>query len=544
MKYEFSQQVASVEDNLVTHAMNPNSHVSYISLNPEGGAANQSLQTFSYKPSQGSMINRRIYLQMPVTLKVNNEAANAEADFGANTAPRQFPVNSIVQNCEISINNTPVSTNIADLKNAVSLFDTSPDFRVKHHSMTASQPDYSGSMATLVANDLINPAAAIDATRSAELSRLAASGAPADEDKGTAPNTNYVKIRSFVFTELLQHPLLDIDDSVFTNVTQFQMRLNFNTAVANMFAASAASTGALSIELGLPQLLMQIINPPESYNIPPVVDVEYQDRRMVSSTIGNVTTNGTSQPHSIPNTYLNRIPEYVTIWAQPTAANALVAEGLGSIKSLDLRVNNTSGVLSGATKQQLFQISQKNGLSHEFPFRYNTTRGLPIKLKVGEDIPVFHPPNTSNVNFDFSGTVTFENTSLGADTTFTVKIMFEFSNTLQISLSQTMVKAGNSLAQAKEAILAGEEETSKDEMTGGFWRKKHWRKLKRTFNRKNLEDFGRGFHKGFTGTLDVANQLANVANVASNMQGSGVLGGVVAQRPSLRELVGQGRLGN
>ncbi len=541
----FSKQVNSLESGIQTKVMVPNPHVSYITLKPEGNASGP-LQVFSYKPSQNTLLSRRILLRQKFTLEVDNTAGAAAAAFNANLCPRQFPLNKMVTNAEIAINNSPVTMNIADMRQALTPYNTSPDHRAKYHGFTASMPDYLGNRTNLVAEALINPAEDTNKTRSTEQTRNALS---VEEETGAPPNTNYKKQRVYEFFEVLQHPLLSESPSdVFANVSQLFMRLNLNTEFENLFMHDGTGqAGTFTFTVGVPEIVMEVCNAPESYSIPPVIDIPFEERRMVSTFAGLINDED-SVPLTIPNTYLNRIPEYITIVAEKTGALVTDAEGLGTITGMNLRINNTSGVLSGATEAVLFSLAQRNSLSNEFSFAQNKTRGLPIKLRVGQDIPINVSPNTQNSNFDLSGTVTVENRAFGVATNFTLKVIYHFENTLQISTSQTSIKAGQTPDEASMIVASGEEtlddhDQDTSEPTGGFWKRKHWRKVGKFLKSKELKDFGKGFQQGFDGTLDRASKLVGVANAfAPQPSGSGLVGGAMDNRPSLRDLVGQGRL--
>jgi hypothetical protein len=108
---------------------------------------------------------------------------------------------------------------------------------------------------------------------------------------------------------------------------------------------------------------------PEQYakiqakNVLPYLDLT---RYLYSAT--NTLNTGASQTITFSNIQLNQIPDLMIIVARYPMANQNWnwSSSFLTINGISVNFNNQSGILSSATQQQLFQLSQKNGSSQSY----------------------------------------------------------------------------------------------------------------------------------------------------------------------------------
>ena len=66
---------------------------------------------FMIRPSQGSVVDRNLVLELVVNVSCLDATAGAGgSDFGANFAPRQWPISRVMDVCQLQVNNTTITS--------------------------------------------------------------------------------------------------------------------------------------------------------------------------------------------------------------------------------------------------------------------------------------------------------------------------------------------------------------------------------------------------------------------------------------------------
>jgi hypothetical protein len=110
---------------------------------------------------------------------------------------------------------------------------------------------------------------------------------------------------------------------------------------------------------------------------------------------------------------LSQIPRYVYLFARRSDATSTFStcDSFPSIESVSLQWGNDSGLLAGASKQTLFEISRRNSCNLSW-VQWSSKRGAVLCLELGKDIGLqdFEAPGL-NGSYTLQAQVNFSNQS-------------------------------------------------------------------------------------------------------------------------------------
>ena len=534
--YNNTHQVQSALDEYISTTLVPNSQVIHERIANNGGVASNQTSKWTITPSEGSLISRKVLIEMPITLTATSQ--------GTAFAVRSFPLNRIVSNCVVKVNGQVFSSQPDVIVNLSQFINTDSKHRAMHHGLTCTAPDLSNlaRQATFkypsqIANDLV---AGASSYYNHELTRRSYTLANSS-DPDTGANSNNITI----WGEVPLNALLSEDESdVLANVRELDITLTYRTdllpslftehTAANANANTAVlndKTGNFAVALGAPFLHLTSYSPPDTVMIPPVQSFEasHYDIHQVALTVGPAVVGDAAAAQNLPTITTTVVPDYINIFmvsTNPTITNANLAL---NIRGVDLTINNRSGLLSGASQQQLYEVSRKNGLSPELTFNgWMGATGSYLRLKVGEDLPDMIAG--AQEHFRLRGNLLLSNYSFGAAVPCTLYVVLEYKSKLTISSSSVQQKIGVDPDDV-EANVRGENRgestkftSGRDTLTGGGF----------------FKSFAKGFKKGFSSVIKPATQIGNVLaplggpkaqaavaglNVANQLSGGSQLGG-------------------
>lgn len=174
--------------------------------------------------------------------------------------------------------------------------------------------------------------------------------------------------------------------------------LQFTLNYANL-AAGWAHSGAGNAITALtasfyqaPEILTMFITPNQIdkyqiYDMARFYMWPYMDMGEIQQTAAKSVAAGAAATFNLSTFAINTIPNKLMVYVRRQVADRtyLTTDCYARIDSVNVTFNNTSNILSGASVQDLYNISAKNGLDMSWT-QYNKFSSGPLCLKMGDDI--------------------------------------------------------------------------------------------------------------------------------------------------------------
>lgn len=418
---------------LVQKHLKAGAEVNHVVLN--FGSYNNSGFEISFRPpGTDVIIDKRVLLSVPV--RVQGNALNG-------TAPRTWPVASVMSVLNVTINGTTVTSSPRDLVHVYERLGNNAEFRAKFWSLTPSYPDFASSYAKLppyIGRQCVD--AALGATVVAgTFVNLPNPISPFCEEsfhkgdyelpRAAFPFTGTAATnRAYQFTEPLLSPVFsDNEEEGLVNISDLKISCIFDSVLKKMWSSNGAAAG-LAVTLAAdgagnpkaPQLLVTYIRPVDSKAVPmefimPIVDNKFFMQPSVLDTAINVPTK-----EYFNNIQLNTVPRKLIIFCRQKESSLTeeYANGFANISNINLTIGTRSGLLSGCTEMDLYQMSAKNGLNLNWT-QWNKRIGSILVVDWAEDLGGESPGSKGNLSLSFEITVTNKfYTDLVGDTSGTV----------------------------------------------------------------------------------------------------------------------------
>ena len=457
--------VSDEEQNHIVHkgAQRSTHYVQTADSYQVGVAPTQSSWSVS-PPSNQTIVDRfvrvRHYLEF--------DATNANIDLGINSGFRQFPVSSICDVATLSINGEQVSENIQSKLHAMLTYGNTPEQRRKSWSTAPAQPDsYQDYGDYLTYGSARNPLADFG-ENSTEPSR------GGFEVEVTVVNKT---VRAVITEPIWVSPLyngLGSQVEGMVNVNQLNLTLRYNTNSARVFCHHDTGAIPLGASTGkfyqAPELLITYLTPDMTQPIPSLQVLPYQSCNEYVRELSAITAGATSTVFS-DTIRLSQIPRFVYLFARRNEATSTfeTSDSFLGIDNVSIQWNNEAGLLSGATKQDLFEMSCRNGCNLSYP-AWTKYRGSVLALELGKDIglPDGMAPGV-NGQFTIQCQVTFKNLDA---TSFTGTFYL-------VAVNEGIFTVGPNVGRASlggvspQKVMAASESMHKSDHTdvegGSFW---------------------------------------------------------------------------
>lgn len=362
---------------------------------------------FSVPPPSGGIItDRKVMLAVPVRLTFNAVATGAGQTVlrSGFDAPRAYGLSNSIETLQATINNQSVSINLADIIQPLLRYNTNELLKTADYSITPTYMDQTQEYASLVGTNR-NPLAGFD--DGTDGSVIARGGFPFvvvanPISVGAGPLQAIVDI---FFTEYMYlSPFYwgcGMSECGFFNVTSMDFNITFIGQAANRmwshssalgglplvsstFAFGTQNGGPTSFTNNAPALLFNYITPQETQVLGAnqVITYPYFDTQRYETNFGIVGAGVTATMVS-NNIQLNSIPRRMYIFArmrnQELYASAENTDTFLSIENISIQFQNKNGLLSSASKQQLYEISVKNHCN----MTWNEWSGGPVHASAG-----------------------------------------------------------------------------------------------------------------------------------------------------------------
>ena len=381
-----------------------------------------------------------------------------------------FPLHSILQNAQLSINGASTSAQLFNIAPAL-LTMTTPAGRKEWHSSTASQPDLYQRYQDGTGSN--NEPFARYGSNVLEHSR-----ASFPFTAGVAPNS-----RRYVISEaLLLSPLLsgESEDEGFINVNQFQLILQFTSSLQQIWShntdpASGAAAGYTGVTVSFynaPELLLTYITPSPTYVLPPSQTLEYYQPLLSTQSSGVVLPGASVAGFSCQSQQLNQVPRRMMIFVRQQNPTSFTTQSFCRIDNISVNFANVSGLFASATAQQLWKMSERNGCNISW-VEYQNYRGSVIIVDFGKDIGLDSDlaPGTQGL-FQIQPTISFTNTS-GSNFTPEVNVVYILQGQVTIVPNACRFTLGNITRQIvmDTSTMGVEIPISRLDTGGNFWSK-------------------------------------------------------------------------
>ena len=404
-------------------------------------AVSQSTTAHTYViqvPSQETIVSREVLWQSTITLRINCAANPANAarpanvpilQYGLTDALAPFPLHSCVSVMTATINNNSVSINLSDvLPQLLHLIDRKKI--TKYNGSTPTQLDSYYTYADGVGasnNSLGAFSLAVDsmnAQRGSWLLQAVSSVPPSDANYPVplTPNGTDAYITFSVSEPLLLSPFIfghpQSNNAGFYGISNMNFVMNMNTGNRVFRSANAWGQNVSLFGFTNSRLVFNFLTPHPSLLMSSKCVSGYQNfPRFITSNLpafpAYVPFNPTTlKPNALSSQVvrtstiqLNSIPDQLIICVRPSLAtqNLNNSDSFFVIQGISINWNNSSGILSSATQQNLWEYSVENGSNQSYleysggasmydatlgAGRFVPTSGSLLCLAFGKDIQI------------------------------------------------------------------------------------------------------------------------------------------------------------
>ncbi len=328
--------------------------------------------TFSAPPpSPAIAVDRKVKLYQPVHIDFIGNAPIGQALLQSQyDAPRAYPLSSNMNTLQIDLNNTSFSINMSDTIQAFLRYHNPECLKQGDMSLTPSLLDQSQQYSDLV-NAIRNPLASyIDSVEGSVQGRGAFPYTGLTNNISAGIGVDTTASADFIFTEdLFLSPMLFGtcgQENGFIGLQTFQLIINWGTDLSRFWChdnSGGTTLTSISVTMGQPILLFQYKTPSPLSVIPTTKSYPYYEVQRYPTDYGTGVLSGASVLVSSSNIQLNSIPRIMYIFARKRNSDLtfLDTDTFFSIEQISINWANNSGLLSNARKQDLYEMSRKNG---------------------------------------------------------------------------------------------------------------------------------------------------------------------------------------
>ena len=365
-------------------------------------APSQSSWTLS-PPSLSTIVDR--YMQVRWYLDI---VVDQDLQLGISDSLRQFPVSSIIDTTTVTINGESISDNTQAKLHAMLCYGNDQSDRDKSWSKSPAQPDQYQQYSDWQTLGSARNVAAFYGENSAEISR------GGFEVEVIGPRN----IRVVVTEPLFISPFFtgvghQVEGMV--NVNEITINLRHSSNVGRALSHSTAGNAITTVGTTFyraPELLSTFYTPDMTQRLPELQILPYSKSNDYIRTMAQIPIAGSLAVFS-DTIRLSQIPRYVYLFAKRTTPSSTFAtcDSFPSIEGVSIQWGNESGLLSSASKQDLYEMSRRNGCNLSYP-QFSKYRGSVLCLEMGKDIGLqdFEAPGV-NGGYTLQAQVTFKNQS-------------------------------------------------------------------------------------------------------------------------------------
>ena len=320
---------------------------------------NSTFQFSAPPPSPGTIVDRKILLKVPVTIDFVGTSTGSllNENFDSFAA---YPLSNAMNTLAVSINNTSISINMSDVINPLLRYNTDSGLKDREYSTTPSMLDQKQRLRGDKDGNR-NPLAPYNSsfhqTRGGFPFKIISNGATSAQITADLAELLYLSPLSFG----------KFDHAGFIGVQNMDFNITFNNDLGNRMwshgSGGPATLTSVTVNFGQPCLLFKYITPNVTEPIPRSAVYDYYSvnrypttQPLVPALAPNISTTIQSQ-----NIQLQSIPRRLYIFARKANRTFNDPDAYLAIENISVNWNNNSGLLSSASKEDLYQISVDNG---------------------------------------------------------------------------------------------------------------------------------------------------------------------------------------
>ena len=352
-------------------------------------------------PSLSTVVDR--YMQVRYYFDI---VTDQDMQRGISDSLRQFPASSIIDTTTVTINGESFSDNTQAKLHAMACYGNDAQDRDKSWSKTAAQPDQYQQYSDWQTLGSARNVAAYYGENSAEMSR------GGFEFEVIGPR----QVRCVVTEPLFLSPFFNgVGHQVegMVNVNEITINLRHSANVSRVFSHSTAGNAITAVTTTFyraPELLSTFYTPDLTQRLPELQVLPYSKSNDYIRSMAQIPVAGSLTVFS-DTIRLSQIPRYVYLFARRTTPSSTFStcDSFPSIEGVSIQWGNESGLLSSATKQDLYEISRRNGCNLSYP-QFSKYRGSVLCLEMGKDIGLqdFEAPGL-NGGYTLQAQITFKN---------------------------------------------------------------------------------------------------------------------------------------
>jgi len=373
-------RVAVAPDSIRDHVVRSGASRVTERVEPAQSFSTQLINWSFQPPSTSTIISRDWKIRIPMRFV----ATGGPFMIGLADSPASFPLSSIIESIAVTINGNITTVQLGDIAAALRTMHNTPEDRRKYWSTTTAQPDsfqQFGDWTTF--GSARNPLAGYG-ENSAEPTR---GGFPFVLN---APNDV-----TYTFTEpILVDPLLALSgqDEGFVNVNQFlvtiQLKNNLSLAWSTDSVTNPLITSVAVSFPSPPAIVFRQFTPGQLQKIPPRQILPFSNPQIYRKNLTPALAPGASLSlFASDSIKLSMVPRRALVWAQRTSPtrNFNTTQNFLGISQISLQWDNQAALLSVATEEQLWEMSQKNGSNLSW-HDWHKYRGACAIIDFGEDV--------------------------------------------------------------------------------------------------------------------------------------------------------------
>lgn len=344
-------------------------------------SSNTSFQFTTPPPSPFIVVDRRVYIKYKVHIEVTRNIAaahNAVVNSAGIFALRAFPLNSVMTTLTCTLNNTNVSINPADVLPGLWHYNSELPLANEYWSTCPTMLDQSRYYSDLAGNSNRNPLGQYyDCPQGAQMPRGAFQWSLVTNPQ--TPDNTAVDVTAIFEAEVTEPIFLSpwyweqLEKSGFYGIQNMSWNFTFGDLSRMVSLDPVAMPNIRAVNVSLlpnPAMLFCYMTPKEAMSLPPEgVIYPYYDVLRYPSPPQNIprAANAFTPTEATivsNNIQLQSIPRRLYVFCRPLSSaqqTYATTDTFLGIKSVSVNWGNRAGLLSGASKQQLYHMSRKNG---------------------------------------------------------------------------------------------------------------------------------------------------------------------------------------
>jgi len=390
-------RIADITDNLSYAVQSGASSTTYQQFSAV--STSNSSMTFNIQvPSENIVVSREVLVQSDIFFTINITGVpvgQSAFNYGLTDALQAFPLNSLFTTCSAQINNTNVSANLQDILPSILRLNNNREL-YRYNGMTPTLPDQAyksfadgtgnGGASNNPLGDYndqsydgdLYPRGAFP-LNSCVLVHTSAVGPVVD-----ASPISLALADTFVITCSVQvtEPLMGLSPFIYgesaynkqglVGINAMSFVFNIDSSCKRFFSTSSTAT-SYQVSLGTQaqanpfqntRMLVNFLSTQptdliSARNVVPYMDLpRYLSLQSATAPLGA----GLSASFNSQNIQINQLPDYFIVSVRKPMSSQTVKDSstFCKINSISVNLNNTSGLLSSATPQDLWRISVNN----------------------------------------------------------------------------------------------------------------------------------------------------------------------------------------